>query len=38
MILRLEKLRAEYKLYRKKDQHLAERFDILISWTKFELK
>jgi transposase InsO family protein len=38
MILRLEKLRRDYKLYRKKDQEIAARVDILLSYSKFELK
>ncbi len=37
MILSLEKLRADYKSYRKKDPFIAEKLDILISITKFEL-
>jgi transposase len=38
MILSLEKLRRDYKLYRKKDQEIAARIDILLSYSKFELK
>ncbi len=38
MILSLEKLRRDYKLYRKKDQEIAARIDILFSYSKFELK
>ena len=38
MILNLEKLRRDYKLYRKKDQEIAARVDILLSYSKFELK
>ena len=38
MILNLEKLRKDYKLYRKKDQEIAGRIDILLSYSKFELK
>jgi len=38
MILSLEKLRKNYKLYRKKDQEIAARLDILLSYSKFELK
>ena len=38
MILNLEKLRRDYKLYRKKDQEIAARIDILLSYSKFELK
>ena len=38
MILNLEKLREDYKLYRKKDQEVAARIDILLSYSKFELK
>ena len=37
MILSLEKLRSDYKTYRKKDPFIAEKIDILISVTKFEL-
>ena len=37
MILSLEKLRSDYKTYRKKDLFIAEKIDILISITKFEL-
>ena len=37
MILSLEKLRSDYKTYRKKDPFIAEKIDILISITKFEL-
>lgn len=37
MILSLEKLRVDYKTYRKKDPFIAEKIDILISITKFEL-
>lgn len=37
MILSLEKLRVDYKAYRKKDPFIAEKLDILISITKFEL-
>jgi transposase InsO family protein len=38
MILSLEKLRRDYKLYRKKDEEIAARIDILLSYSKFELK
>ncbi len=38
MILSLEKLRRDYKFYRKKDQEIAARIDILLSYSKFELK
>lgn len=38
MILSLEKLRKDYKLYRKKDHEIAARIDILLSYSKFELK
>jgi transposase InsO family protein len=38
MILSLEKLRNDYKLFRKKDQEIAARIDILLSYSKFELK
>jgi transposase InsO family protein len=38
MILSLENLRRDYKLYRKKDPEIAARIDILISYSKFELK
>lgn len=38
MILNLEKLRRDYKLYRKKDHEIAARVDILLSYSKFELK
>ncbi len=38
MISSLEKLRKDYKLYRKKDQKIAARIDILLSYSKFELK
>lgn len=38
MILSLEKLRTDYKFYRKKDQEIAARIDILLSYSKFELK
>jgi transposase len=38
MILSLEKLRRDYKNYRKKDQEIAARIDILLSFSKFELK
>lgn len=38
MILNLEKLRADYKAYRKKDPLIAEKIDILISITKFDLE
>jgi len=38
MILSLEKLRTDYKAYRKKDQEIAARVDILLSYSKFELK
>lgn len=38
MILSLEKLRKDYKLYRKKDQEIAARINILLSYSKFELK
>jgi transposase len=38
MILNLEKLRRDYKTYRKKDQEIAARIDILLSYSKFELK
>ena len=38
MILSLEKLRKDYKIYRKKDEEIAARIDILLSYSKFELK
>ena len=38
MILNLEKLRNDYKAYRKKDPIIAERIDILITVTKYDLK
>jgi len=38
MILSMEQLRRDYKLYRKKDHEIAARIDILLSYTKFELK
>ena len=38
MILSLEQLRRDYKVYRKKDQEVAARIDILLSYSKFELK
>lgn len=38
MILSLEKLRIDYKLYRRRDHLIAEKIDILISVTKFELQ
>jgi transposase InsO family protein len=37
VILDIEKLRSDYKVYRKKDPYIAEKIDILISITKFEL-
>ena len=38
MNLTLENLRRDYKLYRKKEQEIAARIDILLSYFKFELK
>jgi hypothetical protein len=38
MILSMDQLRRDYKIYRKKDQEIAARIDILISYTKYELK
>jgi transposase InsO family protein len=38
MILSLEKLRKDHKIYRKKDEEIAARIDILLSYSKFELK
>lgn len=38
MILSLEKLRTDFKLYRKKDPEIAARIDILLSYSKFELQ
>ena len=38
MNLTLETLRRDYKLYRKKEQEIAARIDILLSYFKFELK
>jgi len=38
MILSLEKLRSDFKLYRKKDPEIAARLDILLSYSKFELQ
>lgn len=38
MILSLENLRRDFKLYRKKDHEIAARIDILLSYSKFELK
>ena len=38
MILSLEKLRIDFKSYRKKDPEIAARIDILLSYSKFELQ
>lgn len=38
MILSLEKLRSDFKAYRKKDPEIAARIDILLSYSKFELQ
>ena len=38
MILSLERLRRGYKLYRKKDQEIAARLNLLLSFSKLELK
>ena len=38
MILSLEKLRFDFKAYRKKDPEIAARIDILLSYSKFELQ
>jgi len=38
MILGLEKLRKNFKLYRKKDHEIAARLDLLLSYSKFEIK
>jgi hypothetical protein len=38
MILSLEKLRIDFKFYRKKDPEIAARIDILLSYSKFELQ
>ncbi len=38
MILNLEKLRRDYKYFRKQDPIIAERIDLLIAITKIELK
>ena len=38
MNLTLENLRRDYKLYRKKEQEIVARIDILLSYFKFELK
>ena len=38
MYLNLEKLRKEYKVFRKKDPSIAERVDVLISITKLEMR
>jgi transposase len=38
MILSLEKLRKDYKLFRKKDEEIAARINILIELSKLELK
>lgn len=38
MILNLEKLRKDYKAYRKKDKEIAARVNILIEYSKIELK
>lgn len=38
MILNLEKLRKDYKAYRKKDKEIAARINILIEFSKIELK
>lgn len=38
MILSLEKLRFDFKAYRKKNPEIAARIDILLSYSKFELK
>jgi len=38
MILSLEKLRRDYKVYRKKDLEIAARINILLSYSKLELR
>lgn len=38
MILNLEQLRKDYKTYRKKDKEIAARINILIEYSKIELK
>lgn len=38
MILNLEKLRRDYKLYRKKDLEITARINILLSYSRLELK
>ena len=38
MILSLEKLRKDYKLYRKKDLEIIARINILLEFSKLELR